>query len=211
MKYQIVVERKKVKAIRISIKEGVAHVSCPYFVSDSYLKKVIDDKRDWIIETINKQINDSKVYIGEFIYYRGKKYRLTVKEGNRAVRVLKDELIIYCRNNNYEKALYECGKKEIMRVVEERQDKYLGILRDYGYNQTPEYHISHLTSKWGVCYCNRNEIRLSDRLIHFDDEHIEAVLWHELLHLVIPHHSKRFHAVLNLHMRDYERLIKEIR
>ena len=40
MKYQIVVERKKVKAIRISIKEGVAHVSCPYFVSDSYLKKV---------------------------------------------------------------------------------------------------------------------------------------------------------------------------
>ena len=211
MKYQIVVERKKVKAIRISIKEGVAHVSCPYFVSDSYLKKVIDDKRDWIIETINKQINDSKVYIGEFIYYRGKKYRLTVKEGNRAVRVLKDELIIYCRNNNYEKALYECGKKEIMRVVEERQDKYLGILGDYGYNQTPEYHISHLTSKWGVCYCNRNEIRLSDRLIHFDDEHIEAVLWHELLHLVIPNHSKRFHEVLNLHMRDYERLSKEIR
>ena len=27
----------------------------------------------------------------------------------------------------------------------------------------------------------------------------------------IPNHSKRFHEVLNLHMRDYERLIKEIR
>ena len=58
---------------------------------------------------------------------------------------------------------------------------------------------------------DRNIINLSVRLIHFDKRHIEAVLWHELLHFIIPNHSKRFHEILALYLPDYEKIIKEIR
>ena len=44
----------------------------------------------------------------------------------------------------------------------------------------------------------------------FDDKYLEAVLWHELLHFIIPNHSKRFHEILSYHMPEYNVLIKEI-
>ena len=51
---------------------------------------------------------------------------------------------------------------------------------------------------------------INERLIHFDECCLEAILWHELLHFIIPNHSKRFYEILTYYMSDYKVLVKSI-
>ena len=97
-----------------------------------------------------------------------------------------------------------------MEIVRHYEDKYLAIIEDYGYDLLPEYKFRTLKSMWGVCYPKKNLICFNDKLIHFEPKYTEAILFHELLHFVIPNHSKRFHDVLNYHMPDYKERLKKI-
>lgn len=49
--------------------------------------------------------------------------------------------------------------------------------------------------RWGSCASDSGAIRLSTRLESFPDYVLEAVLVHELAHLIEPNHSPRFHAL----------------
>ena len=49
--------------------------------------------------------------------------------------------------------------------------------------------------RWGSCTADTGAIRLSGRLHGLPDYVLEAVLVHELAHLLEPNHSARFHAL----------------
>jgi predicted metal-dependent hydrolase len=49
--------------------------------------------------------------------------------------------------------------------------------------------------RWGSCSADTGAIRLSRRLHGLPDYVLEAVLVHELAHLLEPNHSARFHAL----------------
>jgi predicted metal-dependent hydrolase len=51
--------------------------------------------------------------------------------------------------------------------------------------------------RWGSCTTDTGAIRLSSRLGTFPAYVMEAVLVHELAHLVEPNHSRQFHALAN--------------
>ena len=211
MKYKIVIERKNIKNMYMRIKDDKLFITCPLNMPEYEIYNFIDKKKAWIKKAIERNIYESKLNLDDHIYYLGKKYHLVKLIGRKNFKVEDDTIYLSSTNGDYQKVFYEANKKQLLNIVYKLQDKYLKVLSDYGYYKQPEYHIKYLKSMWGCCYSRKNIINLSVRLIHFDEKHIEAVLWHELLHFIIPNHSKRFHEVLALYLPEYEKIIKEIR
>ena len=211
--FKVEIERKSIRNIYLRVEKDVIKVTCPRYTSNEEIFSFINTKLKWIYKVSNKKDLDSKLIVGDTIFYHGKKYNFTVLYGNKNMKVEGDTITIRCRGNTVEdglNAFYELTKKEILDGAFMMEDKYLSILKDYGYYKEPIYKVKMLKSMWGVCYSKKNLINLSCRLIHFDDSCLEAVLWHELLHFVIPNHSKRFHEVIDYHMPKYNEIIHSL-
>ena len=64
--------------------------------------------------------------------------------------------------------------------------------------------VTNQRSQWGSCSCGTGEIRISDRLRVVPGWVLDAVLVHELAHLVEPNHSPRFRALADRYGRSKE-------
>jgi hypothetical protein len=64
--------------------------------------------------------------------------------------------------------------------------------------------VANQRSQWGSCSCGSAEIRISDRLRVVPGWVLDAVLVHELAHLVEPNHSPRFRALVDRYPRSRE-------
>ena len=213
---EVEIQRKRIRNIYLRVKDDKLEITCPYYVTDWEVMRFIESKKSWIIKANIKKNDNSKLKVNDTIFYRGEKYKLVIFDGNKGIKIDEENMIIYirCKDALLEKALqvfYEYGKKILLKDVNEIQDKYLKIIEQYGYNLIPDINIKYLKSMWGVCYNRKNKINLSVRLIHFDKESLEAILWHELLHFVIPNHSKRYHEVIEMYMPKYKEIVKKIR
>ena len=212
--YEIVIEKKRIKNIYLRVKDDKILVTCPYYVAKWQVMKFIETKKSWISKVNVKRNTNSKLQVGDTIFYRGKECKLVLLIGPKSIRIDEDAIYIRTKDGSLEKSLmvfYEYGKKILLQDIYELQDKYLRILEEYGYNLEPEYSVKYLKSMWGVCYNRKNKINISARLIHFDKESLEAILWHELLHFVIPNHSKRYHEVIELYMPRYNEIVKNLK
>ncbi|MBR3228128.1 MAG: DUF45 domain-containing protein [Erysipelotrichaceae bacterium] len=214
--YDIKIIRKGNRNIYLRVKGDVLEISAPRWVSRDQILSFIDSKQNWIEKTSDKMKDKalhSKLTFGDTVWYLGKEYPLVILEGRVDIKIDKDRIVIHCKDGNIEEAtkvFYKYSKKKIPEIIEGMQEKYLSIIEDYGYDRMPEYKVRMLKSAWGINYTKKNLVVMNERLIHFDKRCIEAILWHELLHFVIPNHSKRFHEVLEYHMPDYKDLVKSI-
>jgi hypothetical protein len=57
--------------------------------------------------------------------------------------------------------------------------------------------VSNQTSRWGSCTPSTAEIRISDRIAGFPSWVVDAVIVHELAHLVHLHHGPEFRALMD--------------
>jgi hypothetical protein len=64
--------------------------------------------------------------------------------------------------------------------------------------------VTNQDKRWGSCTAETGEVRLSHRLRGVPDWVLDAVLVHELSHLVHPDHSAAFHALANRYPRQAE-------
>ncbi len=78
-------------------------------------------------------------------------------------------------------------------------DRYLG-----GVQPVSVRWVSNQQRRWGSCSSHTREIRISDRLRVVPGWVLDAVLVHELAHLVEPTHSARFRRLTNHYPRTSE-------
>jgi hypothetical protein len=73
----------------------------------------------------------------------------------------------------------------------------LGNRYGIGARPTSVRWVTNQMSRWGSCSYHSGEIRLSHRLRSVPEWVLDAVLVHELAHLVHPNHSPAFHQLAN--------------
>jgi predicted metal-dependent hydrolase len=78
-------------------------------------------------------------------------------------------------------------------------DRYLGGVRPSSVRW-----VGNQQRRWGSCTNRTGEIRISDRLRVVPGWVLDAVLVHELAHLVEPSHSQRFKRLANRYPRTAE-------
>ncbi len=62
--------------------------------------------------------------------------------------------------------------------------------------------VANQQKRWGSCSIASGDIRLSDRLQQMPEWVQDYVLLHELVHLVVPDHGKRFRGLLSAYPRQ---------
>jgi Protein of unknown function DUF45 len=64
--------------------------------------------------------------------------------------------------------------------------------------------VTNQSARWGSCSYHSGEIRLSHRLRAVPEWVLDAVIVHELAHLIHPNHSPAFHQLANNYRRHHE-------
>ena len=89
--------------------------------------------------------------------------------------------------------------RDLARRAEVLADEYLG-----GVRATSIRWVGNQQHRWGSCTSRTGEIRISERLRFVPGWVLDAVLVHELAHLIEPTHSARFHRLANRYPRTEE-------
>jgi len=91
------------------------------------------------------------------------------------------------------------GDSELMARAGALSDRYR-----IGARPTSVRWVTNQMARWGSCSSHSGEIRISHRLRSVPEWVLDAVLVHELAHLVHPNHSPAFHQLANRYRRHDE-------
>ena len=212
---EILVKRKNVKHIylKITSPDCKIKISAPYFVSDEYIRIFVNKKFYWIVDKIEKIISKKLKFLnGEFVDFKGEKFKITIKNSKRPKIEKKDREIIFYfpESYNYDKKLKffdKWLKKEMQKEVEILIDKWEKITKI----KLEEVKIRKMKTKWGVCNIPKKKITLNLELIKKPLICLEYVIIHEFVHFFEKKHNQDFYKKLSEFFpkwKEVERLIK---
>ncbi|HYD50231.1 MAG TPA: SprT family zinc-dependent metalloprotease, partial [Terriglobales bacterium] len=172
----------------------------PLAVSDSAVRVAVIGKLGWIRRqraTFAQQPRESRreMVSGESHWYRGRRYRLRVVEGEGTPRVElrgHQSLILHVRpgstTDQREQLLqrwYRDRLREVLPELIENWQATLGVnLQTWG--------IKRMKTKWGSCNDKARRIWLNLELIKKPPSCLEYVVVHELIHLRLRKHDRSF-------------------
>lgn len=76
--------------------------------------------------------------------------------------------------------------------------------------EMPRLSLRRMTSRWGTCNSVKKHVTLNLELGRRDPELLEYVIVHELAHLYEPNHSKRFYAVMDEYLPEWQAKRREL-
>ncbi len=198
--------RKKIKNMYLRVKEeGKVVVTANMFVPAAQIDAFVRSNKEGVIKNIEKMKNRSVLQnIENNLVLWGKKYPLVFKQGSCRMDVQRDRIIVYFPNTDTDK-IESYIRKELKKILEKQtktfRARYDGIVNEY-HCPLPEITYREMKTRWGSCLVNKAKITLNTRLVHYPMECLEYVIMHEYLHLIVPNHSVRFHALEDLYMPD---------
>ena len=74
----------------------------------------------------------------------------------------------------------------------------------------PVISVRKMRTRWGSCTTGKGTIRLNLYLYEASPECVEAVVLHEMAHLLYPNHGPAFYAFLHAHMPQYDALRRQL-
>jgi hypothetical protein len=185
---------KRFKTITIRVKKGEPEILCPHFTSKSFLQRLIKKRTGWIknkmreyskLEEEINQIDNGYVKVWD------RDLKLIYKNGKRQNFELKRDRLVITLNGQKEidkkRLIRDWLKSEAEKYLKKRL-VFLSKKVDIDFNTLK---IKSYISRWGSC-SNRGEICLNWKLMMLPKEIIDYVIIHELVHILVPNHSKKF-------------------
>jgi hypothetical protein len=201
--------RKKTISLQISSAAEII-VSAPYFTKDFEINRFVQEKQNWIQQTIRKQKevlvqSRGKEFIsGEYFHYLGGVYPLEVffQQNLPAGLVFWGcRFYLNCADSATRRKRYfiEWYKTKARQYLARRVDdtgRKLGLL-------PLSIRITSARSRWGSC-SEENNLAFSYRLIMAPPDVIDYVIIHELMHIKEKNHSAAFWKLIESAMPQYK-------
>lgn len=97
-----------------------------------------------------------------------------------------------------------------LKAKEERNlnARIMGFIREYEKlmkTRVNEVKLRKMTS-YGICHVREKNIIFSKALYYLPDEFVEAVVVHEMAHLFVPNHSKKFYDKIEEFLPEYRKI-----
>ena len=203
--------RKDVKNITLKVRpNGEAILTAPKAASDEHIKFIIEKRAKWIAQKrafFASFKTPQKEYVsGEDFKYLGRSYRLKVvqsKEERVKLQCGYLELFVKDRSD------LERKRNLVYEWYHEKATLYFfNILQEFNNivkQDIKSVKIRQMKTRWGSCNPYKSYINLNIELIKKPRACIEYVVFHELVHLLYPDHSKKFYDYLTLYMPDWQK------
>ena len=216
---EILILRKAVKKIylRIATNDGKILLIAPRKASMLYLKNLVIDKLTWIkkhhIEFSKKNINEIKFVNGEMIEFLGKKFQLQIVKNQEKTIVYSDyqqkiiiNLATEISRDDYQKLLSQFYRFELKKILIPMISKWQKKMN----LQSNFVGIKKMKTKWGSCNYSKKRLWFNLDLAKKPLQAIEYVVVHELSHLIEPSHNKKFVAVMNSFLPNWQDRKKQL-
>ena len=203
--------RKDVKNITLKVRpNGEAILTTPKAASDEHIKFIIEKRAKWIAQKrafFASFKTPKKEYVsGEDFKYLGRSYRLKVVQSKEErVKLQRGYLELFVKDKS------DIKRKENL-IYEWYYEKatlyFFNILQEFNKivkQDIKSVKIRQMKTRWGSCNPYKSYINLNIKLIKKPKACIEYVVFHELVHLLHPDHSKKFYDYLTLYMPDWQK------
>lgn len=183
---------------------GEITVKLPVGESVKTAQKLVDEKFDWILKSINK-IKSIKETLNQKTYTEGSTHLLLgtpytlhiiAQKGNR-VEIDTNKIIVTTEKPEKTEQLIkkwyiEQAKKFLIPLTSK-----IAIDFKERHKKSPSaLELKFVKSYWGVC-TSRGVIKLNVELMRAPVECVKYIIIHELCHLIHQNHSKRFYDLLS--------------
>lgn len=218
----VIKKYKNSKSVKLYFREDVLYINKAVYISDEEILEVISKNEEKIYtEYMKRKRNPSRYFrtwnTGDRFLYKGKDFVIeriadSSKENNVEVEILEKEkkIKIYVpakiSEENKEK-INECIKKcvkELLRnnlkVIISERIEYFSKLMNIEYNS---FKITDATTRFGSCFPSKQTLNFTLRLMMLDTEKIDAVIVHELCHIIHQNHSKEFYELVEKYVPSY--------
>ena len=217
VRFEVEIIHKRIRNLYLRMKDQKVIASAPVGMPDYQVYQFIEKKRDWIYRTYERMIYreaaGNRYRGGDVFYLFDVPYRLVRQIGKKNVAI-GDRTIFLTYKEDGEDAiryLYRYLDKLLLEQASVFLERHMSFLRDYGYRDLPELKCRVMKSRWGVCYTRKNQICLSSYLVHYPPECLEYVVIHEMVHFIVPNHSKRFYELVLSRMPAYKNAVVRLK
>jgi predicted metal-dependent hydrolase len=216
MDYKIIRTKRRTLALHISSRDAMLTIRAPLSMKDETIYKFLAEKSNWIRRKqteITQQLEKFKpkqFTEGEEFLLAGRLYPLHILPGTKPYVYLNSEEKIVMTQacltspKHYMEWFY---KQQAKQMLTKRTHQ---IAEQLGYN-VAAVKINSARTRWGSCSM-KNTINFSWRLVLMPWDVIDYVIIHELIHIDIKNHSRRFYARMLKLVPDYierEKRLKE--
>lgn len=168
---------------------GCIKVSIPFFIPKFYVKKILQEKAEWIKNAQQKILSQKAEKLQEGSYfYLGKKYLMQERLGQKGLVEIADKLYVASANKKFVTTyLTSWYKQEARKIIIERVNHYANIA-GLSFRSVA---ITTAETRWGSCSSNKT-LNFNWKLVMAPLEVIDYVVAHELAHLTELNHSRDF-------------------
>ena len=190
--YEVEVIYKRIKNIHYRFRDGKFIVSCNMFVSKSSIISGLDRFAKSLIK--KSSVEDTRMDNG--IYLFGQFFELTYP----GVFNFEGQELSY--NDNKELLL---KLKPMFKIfITERVRYYEKLMNVESY----KVRVQNMKTRYGSNSKKTKTLNFNLTLIHYDVEVIDSVVVHELAHIKVFDHSKKFYDVVYRYCPDYDKYRK---
>ena len=101
--------------------------------------------------------------------------------------------------------LNKSKKQELLLRISNFVEKYEYLMNVHVNNIS----LRKMKTLWGSCSFKDGSIRFNSYLYYMSDYFLEYIVVHEMTHLFIPNHSKKFYEMVKKYLPDYKSRWKE--
>lgn len=200
--YPIIINRRKMKSIRIRCVDGIINVNCPYLSSDSYILDLLEKNQKRILKMVLLSIkNDS-------INFLGNEYQIhLVNDNKNHLEIIGENIYIYYRKDP-KKVLYQFYEKELKIIIDSLVNQ---AKIDFNLKELPNFKFGNMQSKYAYYDKKNNLIKFANSLAKYDKDYIKLIFYHELTHIFVSNHSYKFYQFLEERFVDAKKKQHQLR
>lgn len=208
----VTITKKRIKNFNLRIRRDKSiHLSVPLGTSNEAIQKFLKAKEAWITKTLASMPDIPKVSYadGEIHYLLGEKIKIS-DDGTLTKSFHAESNVIKFHPS------VETGERDVLfkTYCMEQLASVLAELINY-WAPIMNVHPGRITirptiSQWGSCNVKTGQLSFACDLASKPVRLIEAVVVHELCHLLERNHNKRFYQLLEAWIPDYKERKKEL-
>jgi hypothetical protein len=199
----------RTKSATIKVEEGVVIVVVPRLLTQERIKKLLNDKKNWIKQKIalhpQAKVAGEKQYVsGEAFSYLGRNYRLKVTEGELTpIKLSQGRLTMSAPKDTSQPKMVKYALTSWLKTRAELKlrEKLIRYSLIVGV-ETNGYKVKSFQSRWGSC-TPRGRVDFNWKIIMAPNRVVDYVVVHELCHLKQHDHSPQFWKLVENIMPDY--------
>ena len=219
----IVRNYKGTNKVKMYFRGNILNISKPSFLSINEMLKIVKNNENEIyndyMEIMSFESKKIKHWItGERIIYKGEEYIIKrEKSKSDMISVIIEADKKQIRINIPAKAINEEDikinvDKSVKLLFKNNTEAMLKVRLPYWSKKTGiEYNsfkVRDTITRLGSCVHEKKTLNFATRLIMLPIDKVDAIIVHELCHIVYPNHSKEFYSLVKKYIPNYDEIDK---